>query len=357
MRNQPTIHIYLSGQSSQIPKKLLPKIKLNIRNVAASLGLSFKFMPEPDSGPVELKNQLNLVNTIYILNDSLPYHLCDNAPVILLCQDSSILISSPKPNTIGALTHYMAAYYPIELSSILYRMQPMRQHYDRSKATTHILVADAPAKNSEEEYRYSMAAASRAMLAMHDFNTAVSYYKCDSLPKVNEILAAGIELFQHPDDLLVFANTDIIFTPGFSANIRCYMDNKPEIDSCFLSRVDVAHIERFVSDAELQADGLRLFEGNDVYVFRPNAKCIPQLIKLDLFIGRYCWDTVWSYLINHYCSMRLVYHIAHQSDWLVKKNVDERILAQNKHNHSVCSESGLFNLFESHGVFWPSYMD
>jgi hypothetical protein len=357
MQKMAEIHIYLCGESSKIPYTLLRKIKMNIRIVAQSLGYKYKFMPEPDCGLVELRKNLNLPNTIYILNDSMPYHLCNDAPVILLCNDSSILISSPKPNTIGTITHYMAAYYPLEIASCLHRMTPMRQHSDRYAAHTYILVAEAPAKNSDEEYRYSMAAASRARLAMHDYNTKLCTYKTDTLPKVNEILKEGISLFQHPDDLLVFANTDIIFTPGFSANIRCYMDNRPEIDSCFLSRVDVGSIDSFLLDTDLHTDGLKDFEGSDVYVFRPNAECIKELANIDLYIGRYCWDSVWSNYVGNYCPIRLVYHIAHNSEWLEKKYNDPIVHSQNLHNHTVCSQLGNFKLFESSNAYWPSWLD
>jgi hypothetical protein len=136
MHNFKKAIIALDGNSSKITDKY---ILINTRYALSSLGILFETYKPHTQGFKKLREDMNQEDTLYILNDSLQYHLCEK-PHILVCRSAPWVQATPKPTTIGIFTQEMIGHDSSQMIACIAKNASVRQHYDLNRATTYILV-------------------------------------------------------------------------------------------------------------------------------------------------------------------------------------------------------------------------
>lgn len=319
--------IYLDGVSSAIIQEH-ENIKRNILQGCRMLGLETVEYENTMEGFAKLRDDFNQPDTLYIVADSLPYHLCDNAPVILISRSIQWAQSSPKANCIGRLTMEMIERGYDELVGMIARNKPMRQFHDHLAARTIFVYNEYPTRDSGAMYRESMAAASWAKLHDIDYHFEINAYEDDKLPFVSEILQAGMSRCSHPDDIVVFTNRDICLVPESVGILRAFMDSR-DIEACYAHRVDIRY-EKHLDFKELRDENPDW--GIDFFAFRAGSQIAAHLCEVPLFIGRSGWDLYWASKVQIRLPYNICYHYPHESDWKSGNPVVEQ---QNAHNYDV----------------------
>jgi len=205
MHNFKKAIIALDGSSSKIDNK---SILINIRYALNALHIPFEIYKTHTDGFAKLRDDMNQEDTLYIVNDSLQFHLCDK-PNILIARNVPWIQATPKTSTIGVFCQEMIAYEASQLIACISRNTPVRQHYDLNAATTYILVNEYQTKETHTMGRYGLAAFSWSILMTNDVHAKLLLPFSNGWPMVNEMLQEGIECFSHPDDLLLIINRDI----------------------------------------------------------------------------------------------------------------------------------------------------
>jgi hypothetical protein len=310
MHNYKKAIIALDGNSSKITDK---NILINTRYALSSLGIPFEVYKPHTEGFKKLQEDMNQDDTLYILNDSLQYHLCEK-PNILVCRSAPWVQATPKPSTIGIFTQEMIGHDASQMIACIAKSVPVRQHYNLNRATTYLLVNDYQVNETNTLGRYGLASYSWSKLSTVDIHASLLLHSCDGWPKVNEMLAEGVQCFSHPDDLLIIMNRDICLVPEATGIIRAHMDTH-NLEACYAKRVDVH------TDGLLFFDAIRNmpeYEGIDLFAFRPNASCINDLINAPLLLGRVYWDNFWADRIKNKLPYNVCYHLPHESEWTNK---------------------------------------
>lgn len=322
--------INLDGHSAQISN--LEDTLINITASLKMLGISYSVYKPHKNGFKVLKDDMNKPDTLYILNDSLQYHLCE-MPCILITRCPSWVQAAPKKNTIGIITHEMILTDRSFFMSLIYRNSTVRQFADNFAAKTYLVANDYFSPNMDVMHRNSMAMITWNHLSKKDLHFSVSFHISEDLPFVSNILRDGLELLSHPDDLLIVTNRDICLVNESTAIIRAYMDSL-NLLSCYAKRVEVGDIPYPLTFQQIQQ--YKQAPGVDLFVFRKNAPCIDELLETDLFLGRIGWDGFWADRINHELPFKICYHQVHQSDWTSQKGEKE-----NAHNISLISRKNV----------------
>jgi len=325
MHNYKKAIIALDGSSSKINNK---SILVNIRYALNALHIPFEVYKPHTDGFVKLRDDMNQEDTLYILNDSLQFHLC-NQPNILIARSVPWVQATPKPTTIGVFSQEVVAYEFSQLIACIARNKPVRQHYDLNAATTYILVNEYQTNETHTMGRYGLAAFSWSNLMKHDVHASLLLHTSDGWPLVNDMLQDGIGCFSHPDDILIIINRDICLVPEATAILRNYMDTH-NIDACYAKRVD-CHTEGLLKFKDIYK--YPEYEGIDLFAFRPNAACISELINVPLKLGRVAWDNFWADRIKNKLPYKICYHLPHGSEWTTPAGFDD-----NRYNMSVISE-------------------
>jgi|688.fasta_scaffold24492_14 hypothetical protein len=317
--------IAIDGNSSRISDK---NILINIRYALSSLGIPYQVYKPHTDGFKKLQQDMNQEDTLYVLNDSLQFHLCEK-PHIVIVRSTPWVQCTPKLSTIGIFCQEMIGHDASQMIAAIGRSRPVRKHHDLNAATTYILVNDYTPNETHTVGRYGLAAFSYSKLIHSDIHSCVLFHQSEGLPKVNEMLKEGLTCFTHPDDLLIITNRDICLVPEATAIIRAHMDTH-RLDACYAKRVDC------YTDGLLNFNQIKDkedYEGIDLFVFRPGASCIADLVDVPLTLGRAAWDNFWADRIGHKLPYNICYHIPHESIWATKEG-DEG----NKHNMSVIDE-------------------
>jgi len=310
-----------------------------------AVGIPFEYYQSNTDGFIGLEMDMNQLNTLYLCNDSLPYHLCQQ-PCILLCRSWPWIESDPKPNCIGVLTHEMLATEYGELIGIIARNTPMRQHSDLLAAHTYLLFSQHFPSTSEAMGRYAGAQVTWATLRQKDIHVRYLPYACEGLPFVSDMLREGIEQTDHVDDIVILTNSDIFLVPEATAIIRAFMDSR-NIDACYSERVDTAY-NKHHTFYELQNFAPHV--GIDLFAFRPCSRVAQRLINIPLYLGREGWDSAWASLVKHRLPWSVSYHWLHESDWHSQNEQNEFNRAQIKKHF------GLRSVFMKGGVGYnPQY--
>lgn len=307
MHNFKKAIIALNGSSSKISND---NILINIRYALNALQIPFEVYHGKERGFAVLQQDMNQDDTLYILNDSLQYHLCDK-PNIIISRSTPWVQSSPKPSTIGQFSQEMIAHEPSQLIACIARNKPMRQHFDGRAASTYILANDYQTMDTDALGRYGFASYSWKRLTHLDIHAKVILHNCDGWPMVNEMLAEGLTCFQHPDDLLVIINRDICLVPEATAILRNHMDTH-NIDECYAKRVDVC-FESLVRFADIA--NIKDYLGIDLFAFRPTSVVARELTTVPLMLGRVAWDSFWADRIKNKLPYNICYHEPHGSEW------------------------------------------
>jgi len=319
--------VNIDGHSSRVINA--EDILINICQSLKMLGLPYEIYKPHKKGFKVLKQDMNQQGVLYILNDSLQYHLCD-APCILITRSIPWVQAAPKENTIGIITQEMILTDRSFLMSLIYRNNKVRQFADNFAAKTYLVTNDYFNPNMDVMHRHSMAMISWNHLSKKDIHFSVSFHTSSGLPMVNDILKDGLELLSHPDDLLIVTNRDICLTDESTAIIRAYMDSL-NLSCCYAKRVEVNHIPHQLSFADIQQ--FPFAPGVDLFVFRKDASCIEELINTPLYLGRVGWDTFWADRMKYELPFKVCYHQIHHSDWTTKKGEQENI-----HNTCIISQ-------------------
>lgn len=322
--------INLDGHSAKISK--IDDTLINITASLKMLGIPYSIYRPHKKGFKVLKEDMNQPDTLYILNDSLQYHLCE-MPCILVTRCPSWVQAAPKQNTIGIITHEMILTDRSFFMSLIYRNSIVRQFHDFYAAKTHLVVNDYFSSNMDVMHRNSMAMITWNHLSKKDLHFSVSYHTSDGLPFVSDILKDGIGLLSHPDDLLIITNRDICLVNESTAIIRAYMDSL-NISCCYAKRVEVSGIPTPLSFSQIQE--YPQAPGVDLFVFRKDALCIPELLNTNLYLGRIGWDSFWADRIGHELPYKVCYHQIHHSEWTTKKGEIE-----NAHNIEIISQKNV----------------
>jgi hypothetical protein len=325
MHNYKKAIVALDGTSSKISNK---EVLTNIRYALNALHIPFEIYKSHSDGFKKLREDMNQEDTLYIVNDSLQFHLCEK-PNIIISRSTPWVQATPKSNTIGVFTQEMIAHEASQVIACIGRNKPVRQHYDLNAATTYILVNEYQTTDTTAMGRYGAAAFSWSNLMLNDVHAKLLLQTADGWPKVNEMLQEGVECLSHPDDLLIIMNRDICLIPEATAIIRNYMDTH-NIDACYAKRVDC------LFNGLLKFNDIKNYpeyEGIDLFVFRPNAECISQLIDVPLKLGRVAWDNFWADKMKNKLPYNVCYHFPHGSEWDTPSGFDG-----NKYNMAVISE-------------------
>jgi hypothetical protein len=335
--------INIDGHSSKVAN--LEDVLINICVSLKMMGIHYEIYTPHKKGFKVLKDDMNQEDTLYILNDSLQYHLCDK-PCILLTRSIPWVQAAPKPTTIGVITHDMMLVDKTFFMSLVYRNQSVRQFSDNYAAKTYLVANDYFNPNMDVMHRYSMAMISWNHLSKQDIHFSTSFHTSDGLPMVGDILKEGLQLLIHPDDLLIITNRDICLTNESTAIIRAYMDSL-NLDSCYSKRAEVGYIPQPLTFNSIQ--NLPKAPGVDLFVFRKDAKCLAELIETPLYLGRIGWDSFWADRIKYELPFKVCYHQTHESDWTTDKGENE-----NNHNISVISQKDVnFKVYcNEHGPYY-----
>ena len=329
MPNYKKAIINLDGNSSKIQNR--KQVERNIAEALIALNIPYEFYKSRKTGFKKLIEDMNEPDTLYILNDSLQFHFC-NQPHIVISRSISWVQSSPKPSTIGRLTQEMVTYNSTELIATIARNTPMRQEFNNKRATTYLLFNDYAETTSDAFGRNGGAAMSWMVCGVNDIHLELLPYEEDGHAKVNEMLALGIQKCTHPDDIVIMLNRDICLVPQATSIIRTFLDNRG-IDACFVQRVDTMY-SKPPEFSDLV--GLPQYTGIDVFCFRPSYKELPKLLALDLWIGRELWDCWYASIIKCRLPMNLCYHWPHTGEW--QKNLDDGNLFNRQQVASVDSD-------------------
>jgi hypothetical protein len=306
--------IALDGSSSKITDK---NILINTRYALSSLGIPFEVYKPHTNGFKKLQEDMNQEDTLYVLNDSLQYHLCEK-PHILIARSHPWVQATPKSSTIGIFCQEMIGHDASQMIACIAKNAPVRQHYDLNRATTYILVNEYQTQETHTMGRYGLASYSWSRLCNFDIHASILLHSSDEWPKVNDMLSDGVSCFSHPDDILIIMNRDICLVPEATGIIRAHMDTH-NLDACYAKRVDVA------TDGLLSFNDIKNmpeYEGMDLFAFRPHAKCIPLLLQAPLLLGRVAWDNFWADKIGNKLPYNICYHIPHESEWTSSKGHD-----------------------------------
>ena len=336
--------INLDGHSAKISK--INETLISITASLKMLGIPYSIYKPHKKGFKVLQKDMNKPDTLYILNDSLQYHLCE-MPCILITRCPSWVQAAPKQNTIGIITHEMILTNNSFFVSLIYRNSIVRQFHDVYAASTHLVVNDYFSPNMDVMHRNSMAMITWNHLSKKDIHFSVSYHTSNELPFVNDILKDGMELLLHPDDLLIITNRDICLVNESTAIIRAYMDSL-NISCCYAKRVEVTGIPHPLSFSEIQAHPQA--DGIDLFVFRKDALCLSELIETNLYLGRVGWDSFWADRVKYELPYKICYHQMHRSDWTTEKGEKENI-----HNISVISKKDVTSFNVSCNEHGPHY--
>lgn len=323
------IIICLDGHSSKIER--LHDISQNIASACRALSIPFEFYENPRRGWRKFQAYLNQPDVLYILNDSVAFHLCEK-PHILISRASPWVMSDPKPTTIGRLTQEQIALNPTELIALISKNKPIRQNFNLLAATTHFITSEGRQNLVYNMARYGKAAASWEVLSKKDMHIQFHFYEYDGLPFVNRMLVEAIPIATHQDDIIVIMNRDICLIPEATGILRSFMDSR-NIDACFASRVD-CFFDHPLSFWDLHTEAF--CPGIDFFAFRPNARCLPDIIETDLFLGRLGWDSYWANIIGTRLPYNICYHYPHPSDWTKPESQEQNIfnaqqIARSKH--------------------------
>jgi hypothetical protein len=308
--------IYLDGTSSEI--QFQPLVEKHIAEALQALGIPYEFRLPHNKGFIGLRDELNQDDIIYILNDSLQFHLCEK-PHVLISRSIPWVGSDPKPTTIGRLTQEMIGFSASELISIIARNTPMRQNANRLAASTYLLFNEYVPSTSGAFGRNGFAAFTWDLAVKKDSHIKFLPYESDGLAKVNEMLAEGMAHLSHPDDILIVLNRDICLTPEATGIIRAFMDSR-NIPHCFCQRVDI-DTERPKSFHDIC--DIMPYIGIDLFAFRKESPILDILLNTPLYIGRELWDVFWAYHIQQRLPFNICYHLPHDSDWQTSERAME----------------------------------
>ncbi len=283
-----------------------------ITNSLKKLQLPYEIYQENQNGFKSLQKDMNQPNTLYILNDSVAYHLCEK-PNILITRSPVWVQSTVKPCTIGVFIKEMLIGHEDELIACIARNKQVAQPHDIYAPKNYILVNEYNNEDLDVIARNGLAAISWRILSAKDIHAKVLFHFADDfdIPKVNDILREGIEVMNHPDDIIIFINRDICMVPEATTIIRNYMENY-NIDAVSARRVDIPDYRMYSFDA-LQK--MPVYAGIDLFAFKKSSKTLQDILNVDLFIGHYFWDTYWNVKINHELPYNIIYHLRHDSDW------------------------------------------
>jgi len=319
--------ISLEGVSSAITQDY-ENIKRNIIQCVRGFGVEPVEHRNTMEGFKKLRDEFNDPDTLVITTDSLPYHLCDDSPLIVISRSVQWMQSSPKPNCIGRLTQEMIAQGWEELALMIANNQPMRQFHDHNAAHTFITYEDHKPNQTDTLFRYSMASASWAKLVDVDYHVKlIGYENGPTLPFVSEILRAGMSQCSHPDDIVVFVNRDISLVPESIGILRSFMDSR-NIDECYSHRVD-KEFKNLLNFKDIKND--KPDWGIDFFAFRKDSAVARHLCDVPLYIGRSGWDLYWASKVKIRMPYNICYHFPHNSDWKSGSEITEK---QNAHNYN-----------------------
>jgi hypothetical protein len=314
MQNFKKAIIALDGISSKIEDK---NILINIRYALNALHIPFEIFKSHTDGFKKLQEDMNQEDTLYILNDSLQYHLCEK-PNILIGRSPSWVQAVPKANTIGTFCQQMLSVDASQLISCIARNEPVRQHFDHNAPKNFILVNEYMTAETGAMGRNGFAAFSWSKLLEDDIHGELLLHTSKEWPLVNQMLREGVSCFSHPDDILIIINRDICLVPEATAIIRSYMDLH-NIDSCFAKRIDII-TTRLLTFHDIK--DVPEYEGIDLFAFRPSASCIDELSRVDLMLGRATWDNFWADKAKNKLPYNVCYHLPHESEWLTQSGVE-----------------------------------
>lgn len=329
MHNYKKAIIALDGSSNKITDK---NVLINIRYALSSLGIPFTIYKPHTDGFKKLQEDMNQEDTLYILNDSLQFHLCDK-PNILITRIPSWVQATPKPTTIGIFCKDMIGYDASQFIACIAKNTSVRQHKNLDAATTYILVNDYSVNETHTLGRYGLAAYSWSKLCTNDIHASLLLHSCDGWPMVNEMLLEGIQCFTHPDDLLIIMNRDICLVPEATGIIRAHMDTH-NLEACYAKRVDVL-TEKLLDFKDIK--DVPEYEGIDLFAFRPNASCVSEIIDVPLKLGRAAWDNFWADVVKHKLPYNICYHLPHESEWILESGAEgntSNYMAISKHSKS-----------------------
>jgi len=301
--------IYLDGVSSQVKTE---EVIQSICNALRSLSIPYTIYNPVKQGFKKLQNDMNKPDTLYILNDSASYHLCEQ-PNILITRTPFWVQSNPKPNTIGVFTKERLENGPAELIACIAKNKPVRQPHDINATHTYIITDDYQSDDLSVIARHGLASISWHILAAWDIHANVLFHQDTEtkLPFVNRILAEGLKSLSHPDDIIIFINRDICLTIESTTIIRNYMDTH-HIDAVYSRRKDLNEL------SIIQNKDLKKYPdapGADLFAFRKNAICLDKILSVDLHIGRVLWDSFWMDEIKHELPCPVSYHPMHGHTW------------------------------------------
>jgi hypothetical protein len=113
-------------------------------------------------------------------------------------------------------------------------------------------------------------------------------------------------------------NRDICLVPEATGIIRAHIDTH-NLEACYAKRVDV-QTEGLLGFNDIKS--IPEYEGIDLFVFRPNASCIPALLEAPLLLGRVAWDNFWADKVKNKLPYNIYYHLPHGSEWTSSKGHD-----------------------------------
>ena len=319
--------INIDGHSSKIENQR--EVLYQICTCLKLMGLPFEIYKANRNGFKSLKEDMNQPDTLYILNDSLQYHICES-PCILICRSICWVQSAPKENTIGIITQEMLLTGGQYLMALIYRNSTVRQFFDEYAAKTYLVVNDYTSENMDTMHRYSMAMITWNHLSKQDIHFTTNFHTSKTLPFVSEILKDGLELLSHPDDILIITNRDICLVKESTAIIRAYMDSL-NLTSCYARRVDMRSVPGVLSYKDIQQ--YPSAPGIDLFAFRANDLCLKELSETNLYLGRVGWDSFWADRVKNELPYKICYHHEHSSDWNTQKGSEE-----NLHNIKTISQ-------------------
>lgn len=300
--------VALDGHSAKIENK--NSILHSIRYALSSLHIPIEVYESHQDGFSRLKDDMNQDDVLYIINDSLPYHLCEK-PNILITRSPLWVQALPKPNTIGVFIHEAAGSFPSEIIACISRNQPVKQPTGHAPSKTYFVANEYTPKDTFALGRNGFAAFTWQTLLVNDLHAEFVLHVSDEWPLVNKMLEEGATLFENPDDILVIMNRDICLIPEATALLRNHMDTH-NINECFAQRVDI-NTAGLLTYKDLL--GKKHYPGIDLFAFRKNSEVLKDLINIDFKLGRVAYDSFWAYRIKNKIPYNICYHIPHESEW------------------------------------------
>lgn len=337
--------IALEGNSSKIQK--IRETERNIMQALQALGIPGDFLEWKESLK-ELEQDLHQDDTLYILNDSLPYHLCER-PSVLLTRSSPWVQSMARGNCIGKICHEVIATDYSELMGIIARNREMKPT-PMEAPLNYLIYSEYVPGSLDASGRNGLAKFSWTLIRPKDIHFRILPYTCDGLPFVNQMLGEGLEAMQGDDDILIVVNSDICVVPEATGIIRTFMDSRG-IDECFGSRVDIQSLAPLTFE---QLVGMPICAGMDWFAFRKTSKVAEVLKTIPLYLGREGWDCAWASEVRHRLPFNLCHHWPHPSDWQSQKGEE-----QNKFNRHQIEWNfpgvKVVGVQEKYATFWTPY--